>query len=233
MQEFIFQQFGINHSRSSMKVGTDAVLLGAFADTSGASQILEIGTGCGIISLMLAQRSNAQITAIDIHYESFAEASENFAASKWSKRLKAVHGDIRDLAGSYNLIVSNPPYFARSLKSQNEKRNFARHNDNLTPKILADVVQRLLLPQGIFVCVIPHDQCNDFRTLFMQKELYLREMITIRPKAGKEPNRSVLTIGFDKPDRICHREFIIRNNESQYTEEYKSLTAGFHPDCVK
>src|SRR5512133_2382473 len=132
---FYFKQFKVEDGRSTMKVGTDAVLLAAIVEIEGAGKILEIGTGSGVIALILAQRSGARIDAIEIDRDSVSQAEENALNSPWKDRIDIIHSSLQEFAtqssNNYDLIITNPPYFSNSLKSSDKKRNISRHNDSL------------------------------------------------------------------------------------------------------
>lgn len=231
MSEFIFQQFSLNHSKSSMKIGTDAILLGALSEVRGAEKILEIGSGSGIISLMLAQRSLANITAIDIHRPSVVQSKENFEQSPWNHRLRVVHSSLQefDPESAFDHIVSNPPFFSNSLKSALENRNLARHNDTLSPDELAWHVKRLLTEKGCFSCILPYDQKSGYCRAFNAVSLYPQKIINIHPKPSRDINRVILQ--FSKQE-ITPRttSFTLRDSDNNYSAEYRILTKDFHPE---
>ena len=131
---FTFKQFHVQHDRCAMKVGTDGVLLGCWTDVPAAGSVLDIGTGSGLIALMIAQRTNAQIDAIDIASDAYEQACINFAQSPWNERLKAYIASIQEWQHEalYDLIISNPPYFNNSLKNPDKGRELARHTDSLS-----------------------------------------------------------------------------------------------------
>lgn len=230
MAEFVFQQFGLDHSQSSMKIGTDAILLGAFADVVSAQHILEVGCGSGIVSLMLAQRSEAMITAIDIHEPSVRQSLENFKQSKWADRMKAFHTPLQTLVANrkFDHIISNPPFFSNSLKSPKENRNLARHNDTLLPEEMATNVKRLLADDGVFTCIIPFEDLERYRNAFAVTQLYPEEIIHIKPKPGRETNRVIVSFSFEKKE-IVSKMFTVRDENNEYSSEYRQLTHEFHP----
>ena len=144
---FSFKQFTIYQDKSAFKVGTDGVLLGAVTDITGIRSILDIGSGTGLISIMLAQRSDAAITAIEPDLESFIQTAENVSRCKWNDRIKVEHTDLQKFSpdqGKYDLIVTNPPYFSGSLKSPDLRKSATRHNDSLTTAELLKGVDRLI-----------------------------------------------------------------------------------------
>lgn len=168
---FRFKQFSVENSLAAMKVGTDGVLLGAWACADGCRTALDVGTGCGLIALMLAQRyQSLTVTAIDIVAEAIAEAERNFGASPWADRLTAVHADVNSFtpAGErFDLVVSNPPFYLTDTHSPDRARMTARHGLNLTPQSLTDICGKALLsPQGRLCMITPAEQAEEieFRT---------------------------------------------------------------------
>lgn len=232
MFEFQFKQFGINHSSSTMKAGTDAVLLGSMADTTNSHSILDIGTGSGIIALMLAQRSKANVTAIDIHPQSVAQATANFSSSPWHSRLIAVVDSAQEYAekdNQFDLIVSNPPYFKNSLKSPTESRNIARHDDTLNFPTLVQCVDRMLTPNGKFSCIIPEIDSTRMIDICAENNLFLSHKIFIHPKPESQANRAILTFTRSKSDSTEISHFVVRNNDNTYSDQYLQITKEFHP----
>ncbi len=228
--EFVLKQFSLNHSSSSMKIGTDAILLGAFAEVESSKQILEVGVGSGIISLMLAQRSEAFITAIDIHAPSVRQAKENFLQSKWAYRMAVEEITFQNLHHDFlfDHIVSNPPFFSNSLKSNSDSRNLARHNDTLLPEEMAQHVKRLLTSDGVFTCIIPHKGMMHYKAAFSAMQMFPEEIIHIKPKPGRETNRVLIKFSH-KEKAIISKTFTLRNEENQYSMEYREITRHFHP----
>jgi tRNA1Val (adenine37-N6)-methyltransferase len=227
--DFTFKQFGVHHDKSSLRVGTDAVLLGAWADISDSHNILEIGTGCGVIALALAQRSEASIIAIEIDQSSSFQAQENFHISPWKERLKSIHCSLQEYQNefSFDLIVSNPPFFDNAFKAPDEKRNNARHTDTLSFEELVHSASNLLTSNGRFCVILPYDQHINFETICLSKGLYLSNILKIRPKSGKEFNRVLMS--FEKKNTVpSSATLIIRNEDNSYTSDYKELTKDFY-----
>ena len=160
---FAFKQFVIHHDRCAMKVGTDGVLLGAWTDVSLAHRVLEIGTGTGLVALMLAQRCGATILAIDIDKDAVGQAQENVSASPWGNRVEVGEQDVRSYETNmlFDTIVSNPPYFIDSLKCPDGQRSTARHTDTLHADELMEKVPELLTPEGKFSLIIPFEQSEE------------------------------------------------------------------------
>ena len=230
---FQFKQFIVHHAYSTMKVGTDAVLLGALAELPLKGKILEVGTGTGVISLMLAQRSPLEITAIDIHQASVWEARANFMESPWSNRLKALMISYQLYAAQgnpvrYDLIISNPPFFENDLKSNDEKRNLARHNDHLSYRDFLLASRYFINEQGKLALILPVTEAESFIREAEHWQFYLERKIEIKPKPEKEANRVLLSFGNQIPEHIQTATLFIRNNDNSYSEAYKKLTEDFY-----
>ena len=187
---FSFKQFTVYHDRCAMKVGTDGVLLGAWADVVSARNILDIGTGTGLISLMMAQRCNAQIRAVDIDADAVEQARGNVAASQLQD---ICHFTSETL---FDVIVSNPPYFTDSLKCPERQRNIARHTDLLDFDKLAESAARLLHSEGVFSVIIPADGKESFLMAATRYGLHLSHQTFIHTKPGSEPKRVLLAFKF-------------------------------------
>jgi tRNA1Val (adenine37-N6)-methyltransferase len=216
-----------------MKVGADAVLLGSLADTGKACKILDIGAGCGIISLMLAQRSNAEIVAIDIDENSVIEAASNFKKSPWAARLKILHTSLCDFSktslSKYDLIVSNPPYFQNDLLPSSQKLQIAKHATTLSFDAFIIDANRLLVENGRIAVILPASEADIFTKKCLMEKLYLDRFFEIVPREGKKANRLILN--FSKYNTKTPEKFdlTIRDKNGQYTQQYKDLTAQFHP----
>ncbi len=221
---FRFKQFSMHHHQSTMKIGTDAVLLGISTDVSQAQRVLDVGTGSGILALLVASRTKtAWIDGVEIDKASCIEAGQNFTASPFSQRLQIIHNDFTRFSqqpqAKYDLIISNPPFFIHDLISKNRQKTLARHAQSLPYDQLLEGVVRLLSPQGIFSVVLPYYQSRQFITLAAQQNLLLQKEMLIFPKACKEPNRANLQLGFVKKP-VIRDKFIIRNEEGRFTKEY-------------
>jgi tRNA1Val (adenine37-N6)-methyltransferase len=233
-QPFRFKEFIITDEHSIMKVGTDAVLLGAVIDTNGIKSILDIGTGSGIIALMLAQKSDASIDAMDIHEGSCADAEINFKTSPWSSRLKVIHVSFNDFAEKaekkYDLVVTNPPFFVNSLRSPEPDKNLAKHNDSLTFDMLLDGVEKTLAVNGHFWIILPISQRKSIIHLSSIKGLRVRQEILFHPKTGKPPNRIIIEFTKEMPDHVKSRDVYLRNPDGSWHTEYILLTKNYYPD---
>ncbi len=229
---FRFKQFSINHDRCTMKVGTDAVLLGALTETGNAANILDIGTSSGIIAIMLAQKSDAFITGIDIDADSIVQANENAAASPWSERLNFIHTSVQEYAikhpQSADLIVCNPPFFVGSLKSQYTERNLARHDVFLSFSELLTATQMILKEDGRAYFIYPYRSVDEFTSLATASGLSLFSRCSILPKPGKEINRCI--DGWQKAAHceVVQQNLCVYNENNEHTEEYRECCKDYY-----
>ena len=197
MSVFQFQQFSVIQQHAGMKICTDSVLFGAMAPVSQGIHVLDIGTGTGVLALMLAQLGATTVTGVELTFEAYHEARLNFSNSSWSPRLEAVHQDIKKFAlvakRQYELIICNPPFFENHSKSVNELRKTARHTDRLAFGDLIAIVERLLSPQGLFYLLIATHSVAKFNALASTAGLYLIHQADFRGYAHNEVKVSALT----------------------------------------
>ncbi len=230
---FRFKQFEVDDTHSSMKVGTDAVLLGAWVPIGNYNSILDIGTGCGVIALMMAQRfCNATIHAIDIDENACKDANANFANSIWNDRLTIYNHSIqqysRNLFHCYDLIVSNPPFFNNSLKSISSARNLARHTDSLSFDDLLLSVQKALSQEGIFCGILPYEEACFFIQKAFKYGLYCMKKTVIYNTFTKPPKRILFSLSRNQFEKKEDTNLSIRKEENMYSEEYLALTKDFY-----
>jgi tRNA1Val (adenine37-N6)-methyltransferase len=232
---FSFKQFQIRHARSAMKVGTDGVLLGAWADVEGVHYALDIGAGSGLIAIMLAQRAPAaHIDAVEIDEAAAEEAAENMAGSPFGDRLKCFSLPIQDFVPpptrrQYDLLVSNPPFFSGGVLSFNESRKVVRHTVKLPHNELLLAVQRLLAPQGRFCLILPLLEGLRFEELAVQYGLYVNRRCSVQPREGQPVNRLLLQFVLRKPTGVAEEKLAIYQPESQlWTPSYCNLTRDFY-----
>ena len=212
-------------------MGTDAILLGRWVEVKPADVVLDIGTGCGLLPLMLSQKGVAHVDAVDIDKASIEEAIINFEASQWRDHLKAFCVDIVDFQTDkkYDLIISNPPYFNRFSKCDSERKSRARHNDTgLSYATICQEVGRLMQPDGRFALVLPADVSMEFLDTAERYGLYLHKRMTIVPIAGKEPNRVNLELGFGKCDNVHEGTFVIRDADNRFTVQYNEFLKDYY-----
>ncbi len=228
---FQFKQFKVEDDQSAMKVGTDAVLLGAWIETKNAIRILDIGTGSGIIALMMAQKSSAKIEAIDIDPLSIEQASQNFLHSNWASRIKATHISLqafcKSIVQKYDLIVSNPPFFDQSLKSPIREKNISKHTDSLNFSELAHGIKQSLSPDGKACLILPPIEATQFLNKARIQGLYCNRKMKIIPVVGRECNRWIFEISSIRSENI-EEEITIRDKHYNYTREYIHLTKDFY-----
>ena len=228
---FRFKQFTVCDERSAMKIGTDGVLIGAWADVEGDRHILDVGTGTGLIALMLAQRNaSAKIVGIDISHEAVEEARDNFSRSPWAERLSAIVGDVCGFEGSekFDHIVSNPPYFIDSLHSPDKLRTMARHTSSLGFDDLVASAERLLRPEGRLTVILPTECAMQFRFVAFGR-LWLSRQLDVVTKEGDTLRRTLMEFCLsDKPLMPSVATLTMRHRDSSYTEEYRRLTEEFY-----
>lgn len=230
--DFRFKQFTVRQDQCAMKVGTDGVLLGAWTKPLNAQKILDIGTGTGLIALMIAQKSEALIDAIDIDEPSTRQATENFALSPWASRLKAVHISIQEFAEitpeRYDLIVSNPPYFIGAHPAPSEARNVARHmNESLTIEELTDCVKKLLKPAGRFCVIFPFMEGMKFLEYAETHGLYANHLTKVKTKSDKTEKRLMMEFELVRKGMI-EDELTIQESDDSYTSQYVELTKDYY-----
>ena len=231
---FQFKHFKINQEKSSMKVGTDGILLGSLIRDHTYNQILDVGTGTGLLALMCAQRfSMSHVDGIEIDYDSFIQAKENFSGSAWRNKLSAHYISFQDFWSSchkkYDLIVCNPPFFPNDLKSEVKSKMLSRHQVRLTHEDLVKGSKLLLREGGRLYVIIPFGLKEDFINLCNQNGLFLFGDYLIRTKPDKKFSRVVLSFS-DEESMVYTKEITIADSESNYTEEFKSLTRDFYLD---
>ncbi|MCL2329415.1 MAG: methyltransferase [Bacteroidetes bacterium] len=214
-----------------MKVGTDGVLLGAWAHIENANRILDVGTGTGLIALMLAQRQpTATIDAIEIEENACQQACENVANSKWHNRISIFHTSLQnfELFGKYDLIVSNPPFFSQSLQNPDSAKTTARHNDTLLPMELAQHAKRLLQENGRIAVIYPVHEAHVFLNAAQETGFFPRRITHVIPSIGKKAKRMLVELQLTPCDLIETELCIEKELRHTYTQEYIDLTRDFY-----
>ena len=229
MGGFRFKQFAVEQDDVAMKVGTDGVLLGAWAACDGAKRILDIGTGTGVISLMLAQRNaEAQIQAVEIDETATQRARSNFDLSPWAERLEVENCAVQEFgaAEKFDLIISNPPYFVDSLLPPDAKRSTARHTHDLSFEELDKAVCRLLADEGRFALILPITEFEKYLTI---TQLHLARRCDVYPKVGAAIKRVMAEFALHATAEVKYETITIEQDKrGDYTDEYRALTKDFY-----
>jgi tRNA1Val (adenine37-N6)-methyltransferase len=230
---FRFKEFRIYQKGAAAKVGTDAMLLGAWVKPGTAENILDIGTGTGVLALMMSQKCEAMIDAVEIEEKSAGLAAVNFEASPWSYRIQLFKDDFNQYAQyctlHYNLIVSNPPFFSRGYDEgySSESRRQARSQSALSYNDLLTGVQRLLSDDGYFALIIPAEQEEDFIKLAALHGLYPCSLCRVSSFENSPPKRLMLSLAREK-EIFKEQELIIYRQPGRYSQQYIDLTQDFH-----
>lgn len=230
---FQFKQFSVEQDRCAMKIGTDGVLLGAWAPLNNPFSVLDIGAGTGIISLMIAQRSNAeQIDALEIDEDAYEQAVENFENSPWGDRLFCFHAGLDEFMDEpedeYDLIVSNPPFYTEDYQSGNEQRDLARFSDALPFEDLVEAADLLLSENGIFAVIIPFKEEEKFIALAKDFDLFPMKITRVKGTPSTEIKRSLLAFSRNPAENFLIDELVIETSRHIYTPEYIELTKDFY-----
>lgn len=226
---FRFKQFEIQQDKCAMKVGTDGVLIGTWCNVNDKKQILDVGAGTALVSLMAAQRSeNADIDAIEIEEEACGQARENVRRSPFSDRVNIICADFRtfDTPKRYDLIVSNPPFFTESTTSGIRQRDNARHTDSLPFSILMSKSKELLAEKGELDIIVPYAESDNIIATAALNGMYLIRRTDIRTKATKQPKRTLMSFGTTIVPTLYEQLSIMDDNG--YTGEYIRLTSPFY-----
>lgn len=227
---FTFKQFHINHDRCAMKVGTDGILLGAWAPVEPARRVLDIGTGSGLIALMLAQRSRSdcRLDAVELDINAASQARENTSASPWGERVTIIESAIQEhQAAPYDLIVSNPPYFVAGQSFSDPARALARHTGGLDGHGLLAACHRLLAPTGQVALVLPTAMADEILCISANYDLHGICYVAVITREGKEANRVLLLLGRGL-NRCEREEIVIHSADGGYSDRYIQLTSPFY-----
>lgn len=229
---FQFKQFFIQQDKTAMKVGTDGVLLGAWASCENVGKILDVGSGTGLISIMLAQRNaHCEIVGLEIEEDAYNQSVDNVSASPWSDRISILHDSLQKFSEGNNekfdLIVSNPPFFSNSEKASNSKRTLARHTDRLSFEDLVFFSEKRLSSEGVFSLIIPIEVSDEFIFLANENKLFLNRKTIVHPNFIRPAKRVLLEFSRTKYPFV-ENSLTIEIERHIYTEEYIRLTKDFY-----
>jgi len=229
---FQFKKFTIYHDRCAMKVGTDGVLLGAWVNVTGMEKVLDVGTGTGLVALMMAQRnSNLSIDAIDIDTEAIGQAKENVKNSPFQDQIKCYSQSLQDFSVNcnqkYDLIVSNPPYFVQSLKSPENTRTLARHTDSLPIGEFIKISSGMLSVQGRIALVYPHNETGKILSFAEENGLYVSEQVNVFPKPDSLPKRILIELVKEQVP-MEESSLTIEKDRHIYSDEFVELVKNYY-----
>ena len=235
---FQFKQFIIHQDRCAMKVTTDSCLFGAWTAEEVRNQnvevrtIFDIGTGTGLLPLMISQKSNATVDTIEIDKEAYEQAIENIKASPSANRINIIHGDANEFLNpaQYDIIISNPPFYENELKSGNTKKNKAHHDEGLQLDGLLNIIQRNLKPGGKFYLLLPYKRNDEIENAFAKNMLVLSHKTLVR-QSTQHPYFRIMVSGkhqSDKNENYIRTELAIKNEVNEYTPEFISLLKDYY-----
>lgn len=230
MKPFQFKHFSVQHSKSAMKIGTDAMVLGALCQFENCQRLMDIGTGTGVLSLIAAQRFQIPvIDALEIEEKACLDAGENFKNHPFVSKINLIHGDARDFtsAEKYDGIISNPPFYEGTSLSGNAERDLARHSNEFDFESLVKVVVQNLSTDGQFWCILPFAIIDGFVQLANENGLFLNIVIQINGKP-RTPVRGICSFTHSKNEKVNHSEFTIRDADGSYTQQYIQATIELH-----
>jgi len=228
---FQFKQFTVWQNRCAMKVGTDGVLLGAWAEIKNAQNILDIGTGTGLIALMMAQRSSARIDAIEIDPNAALQARENVQKSPWNNRIFVYNSSLQEFKNirrHYDIILTNPPYFTGSLMNPDLKRSTARHDLQFSKELLIEGVRKLLDSRGFFNIILPTEEFISFSKSLKKYNLYLSRQTNVYSKPGSPCIRVLAEFSIIGNTKLTSDLIIETNSRHKYSVQYMELTKDYY-----
>ena len=231
---FQFKQFIVHHDRCAMKVTTDSCLFGAWVSEEMQSlkvesNVLDIGCGTGLLSLMVAQKNQCSIDALEIDGEAAAQAKENVAASPWQECIHIIHTDALQWKAEkkYDVIVSNPPFYEDDLKSIKQNKNIAHHSDGLRLEALLNFIKENITEDGIFFLLLPAKRINELTRLSLKADLHLHKVVSVKQTTRHHPFR-IMVQGTINKRELINEEISIRNNDQQYTPEFVALLKDYY-----
>lgn len=225
---FKFKEFEVNQQGCAMKINTDGVLLGVMVEAENPTRILDVGSGTGVIALMLAQRfSDAVVDAVDIDEVAYIRTQENFRQSKFAVRMFALHGDFEVVNENYDIIVSNPPFYVNALHNPDDRKRLARHADLAFFRRLVRFSKERLSLTGTLQLILPVDLSDDIIRYAEQEDLSLIREVCIQSFVESEPIRKILVFAKRKETDVARSKFIIYQQKGVYSEGYRQFLKPF------
>lgn len=230
---FQFKQFTVFHDKCAMKVGTDGVLLGAWTNVENVTEVLDVGTGTGLIALMVAQRNpQARVIAIDVDEQAVGQAKENIENSPFSDRIAveflAFRQFVQNSSKRFDLIVSNPPYFSGSLLPPDKERARARHSVSLTLDDLLFSARGCLQDHGTLSLILPYDKSDELNYLCEKHLFYMKRKTIVHPLPATEPKRLLIELTMQQTDHTETSSLVIENSRHQYAKDFSDLVRAFY-----
>ena len=227
---FQFKKFKIVQDRCAMKVGTDGCLLGGWFDCSQSRNILDVGSGSGLIAIMAAQRCNATVTGVEIDSDAAIQAIENVNNSPWSDRIRIINEDLLSYttAERFDTIVSNPPYFVNSLKCDNDARTTARHSDTLSNNDFFRKCKELLTEEGKISIIIPSDISTDWQEVAKSNGFHTSRITHIKTTPDKMAKRVLIEFSTCKPQEMFEETLILEKKRGVYSDEAQNILKDFY-----
>ncbi len=230
---FQFKQFTVFHDRCAMKITTDACLFGAWCaeeiSRTNSAKLLDIGTGTGLLSLMIAQKNSLKIDAIEIDKEAAQQASENITASPWKENIQVIHEDIGAFhtGKKYDCMVSNPPFYENELTSKQERKNLAHHSSRLSFSQLLHLIKDMLAEEGSFFLLLPFKRLKEAEELINQQQFYIHKKIVVHPSTSHPPLRVMFRCSLKNKETPASQIFI-RDEHQHYTPAFVALLKDYY-----
>jgi tRNA1Val (adenine37-N6)-methyltransferase len=226
---FRFKQFTVRQDRCAMKVTTDACILGAWTKVNSDEKILDIGTGTGLLALMLAQKKESDIYAIEIDADAADQAVENIESSPFSKQIKVIQRPVQEFYETgFDLIITNPPFFENQLEAPDAARNTARHTVKLNFETLATIISQKLKPDGRASVLLPPDSMRTFERMMADNEMYVNEKLLIRHTPGGRITREITIFGRIETNKESQCLSIYEEGNKMYSDDFKVLLKAYY-----
>ena len=228
---FQFKHFIIHQEGAPLKVTTDACLFGAIIECKNPKSILDIGTGTGLLALMLAQKYDACILGIEVDEHTAHLAERNFLESKWNEKMKVLHQNVHSWSehadSKFDLIVCNPPFFSSSMKNEDERKSLARHNDSLSHENLSNIISKHLSENGKAFIMLPPNEMTSFETICSTKKLFSERKFVISSTEEKTPHLSIKSFSFH-PEKYQEEKIFIHEKDGNYSDRFMELLSPYY-----